>query len=62
MGPFCTLRCVLAAPTEALLVLDRVLYLREQIEEDHSVFWKNVFDAHISPRNVAIVALTSALN
>ena len=58
MGPFCALRCVLAAPIEALLVLDRVLYLRERLTgQGTAVWWLPVFDARVSPRNIALVAL-----
>jgi hypothetical protein len=57
MGPFCALRCVLAAPIEALLVLDRVLYLRERLAGQGAVWWLPVFDARVSPRNIALVAL-----
>ena len=58
IGPFCALRCVLAAPIEALLVLDRVFYLRERLTgQGAAMRWLPVFDARVSPRNIALVAL-----
>ncbi len=57
MGAFCALRAVLAAPLESLIVLDRLLFLRESLAGSGAAYALPVFDPSLSPRNTALVAV-----
>lgn len=61
VGPFYSLRAVLAPVIESYILLDRLLYLKEQAElvagkERVTAELVPLFDPSISPRNMAIIA------
>eukprot|EP00898_Chlorokybus_atmophyticus_P006738 jgi/Chlat1/7065/Chrsp56S06714 len=56
VGPFWSLRTVLAPPLESLILLDRLMYLREQHGSNIEAMLVPLFDPAVSPRNVAVVA------
>lgn len=57
VGPFFALRAVLAAPLEALIALDRLLFVFESMGQGGHATVLPVFDPCVSPRNLAVVAL-----
>ena len=61
VGPFYALRAVLAPVIESYILLDRLLYVKEEAEvaKGSSLITAElvpVFEPSISPRNMAIVA------
>jgi hypothetical protein len=61
VGPFYSLRAVLAPVIESYILLDRLLYLKEQAElvagkERITAELVPLFEPSISPRNMAIIA------
>ena len=61
MGPFYSLRAVLAPVIESCILLDRLVYLKEQAEvvagkQRITAELVPLFDPSISPRNMAIIA------
>lgn len=61
VGPFYSLRAVLASVIETYVLLDRLLYVKEQAEktgakERITVELVPLFEPSISPRNMAIIA------
>ncbi|KAI5072705.1 hypothetical protein GOP47_0012811 [Adiantum capillus-veneris] len=69
VGPYWSLRAVLGPVLETFILLDRLLYLQEQIQfvpegTDMSVGLRKpkliaLFDPNVSPRNMAIIAVKS---
>ena len=51
------LRCLVARVLESVLLIDRCQYLLEELPENSRVELHPLFDAELSPRNYAIVAL-----
>lgn len=58
VGPFYSLRTVLAPVIESYILLDRLLYVKEQaeLEERITAALIPIFEPSTSPRNMAIVA------
>ena len=56
MAALFALRLLLGKVVESLVVLDRLLYLRENLREDCVVFGMPLFDPGLSPRTYALVA------
>ena len=59
LAGFLALRAALAGPLEALLQLDRLMFVRDSLPPGRSCMLVPLFDAMVSPRCVALVALRS---
>jgi len=60
MAAFCALRAVLAAPLEALLGVDKLLFLLESGAAS-SAQLLCCFDAAVSPRSLVVIGRKSAV-
>jgi len=56
MYPAVCLRAMCAAVVESLLILDRWTFVKENLSDGHVILHK-LFDAEISPRRWAVVAV-----
>ena len=54
LAAFLNLRCLFAPVIEALLLIDRALYLMES--DKYHVEMRSLFDSRLSPRSIAILA------
>ena len=54
LAAFLNLRCLFAPVIEALVLVDRALYLMES--DKYHVEMRSLFDSRLSPRSIAILA------